>query len=176
MEGESIRAVCHQPDQSVSPGRNVKRTPFALPNSDPFSGAVYVFRATRTDRVQPVHWDGAGVCLFAKQLEDGKFRCPNVQDGVIRLSAAQLSALLEGLDCRRVHAGRHRCSRDECGRVNQPGCMCSRGGGAHDLDSSPYVIRLRRSLKAIQCREWRRPSHQIPKRHRCHRHVGSPRA
>ncbi|MET4092415.1 transposase, partial [Bradyrhizobium sp. S3.5.5] len=30
----------------------------------------------------------------------------NVQDGVIRLTAAQLSALLEGLDWKRVHAAR----------------------------------------------------------------------
>jgi transposase len=74
--------------------------------SDPFSGVVYVFRAKRADRVKLVFWDGTGVCLFAKRLEDGKFRWPNVQDGVIRLSAAQLSALLEGLDWRRVHAMR----------------------------------------------------------------------
>ena len=31
------------------------------------------------------------------------FRRPNVDDGVIRLTAAQLSALLEGLDWWRVH-------------------------------------------------------------------------
>jgi transposase len=74
--------------------------------SDPFSGVVYVFRAKRADRVKLVYWDGTGVCLFAKRLEDGKFRWPNIQDGVIRLSAAQLSALLEGLDWRRVHAAR----------------------------------------------------------------------
>jgi transposase len=74
--------------------------------SDPFSGVVYVFRAKRADRVKLVFWDGTGVCLFAKRLEDGKFRWPNIQDGVIRLSAAQLSALLEGLDWRRVHAVR----------------------------------------------------------------------
>lgn len=71
--------------------------------ADPFSGAVYVFRAKRADRVKLVFWDGTGVCLFAKRLEDGKFRWPAVQDGVIRLTAAQLSALLEGLDWRRVH-------------------------------------------------------------------------
>ena len=41
-----------------------------------------------------------------KRLEDGKFRWPRVQDGVMRLSAAQLSALLEGLDWSRVHAPR----------------------------------------------------------------------
>ena len=46
------------------------------------------------------------MCLLAKRLEDGQFRWPNIQDGVIRLSAAQLSALLEGLDWRRVHAAR----------------------------------------------------------------------
>jgi transposase len=74
--------------------------------ADPFSGAVYVFRARRADRVKLIYWDGTGVCLFAKRLEDGKFRWPSVQDGVMRLSAAELSALLEGLDWKRVHAAR----------------------------------------------------------------------
>jgi transposase len=74
--------------------------------ADPFSGAVYVFRAKRADRVKLVFWDGTGVCLYAKRLEDGAFRWPNVQDGVMYLTAAQLSALLEGLDWRRVHAVR----------------------------------------------------------------------
>ena len=71
--------------------------------ADPFSGAVYVFRARRADRVKLVYWDGTGVCLFAKRLEDGKFQWPTISDGVVRLSAAQLQALLEGLDWRRVH-------------------------------------------------------------------------
>jgi transposase len=74
--------------------------------ADPFSGTVYVFRARRADRVKLIYWDGTGVCLFAKRLEDGKFRWPAMQDGVIRLSAAQLSALVEGLDWRRVHETR----------------------------------------------------------------------
>jgi len=73
-------------------------------SADPFSGAVYVFRAKRADRVKLIFWDGTGMCLFAKRLENGAFRWPNMQDGVIRLSAAQFSALLEGLDWRRVHA------------------------------------------------------------------------
>ena len=74
--------------------------------ADPFSGAVYVFRAKRADRVKLIYWDGTGVCLFAKRLEDGKFRWPSVQDAVLRLSAAEFSALLEGLDWKRVHAAR----------------------------------------------------------------------
>ena len=74
--------------------------------ADPFSGAVYVFRAKQADRIKLIYWDGTGVCLFAKRLEDGKFLWPNIRDGVIRLSAARFSALLEGLDWRRVHAAR----------------------------------------------------------------------
>jgi hypothetical protein len=31
--------------------------------TDPFSGAVYVFRAKRVDRVKLIYWDGTGVCL-----------------------------------------------------------------------------------------------------------------
>lgn len=74
--------------------------------ADPFSGAVYVFRAKRADRIKLIFWDGTGLCLFAKRLEDGVFRWPKIEDGAMRLSAAELSALLEWLDWRRVHAAR----------------------------------------------------------------------
>lgn len=83
--------------------------------ADPFSGVVYVFRAKRADRIKLIFWDGTGLCLFAKRLEDGIFRWPRIEDGVMRLSAAQLSALLEGLDWRRVHEAR------ETVRPMQPG-------------------------------------------------------
>lgn len=73
---------------------------------EPFSGIVYVFRSKRADRVKLLFWDGTGVCLVAKRLEGGRFRWPRVEDGVMRLSPAQLSALLEGLDWSRVHAQR----------------------------------------------------------------------
>jgi transposase len=75
--------------------------------ADPFCGAIFVFRAKRTDRIKLIFWDGTGMCLYAKRLEEGEFRWPKVEDGVIRLTAAQLSALLEGLDWRRVHEVRH---------------------------------------------------------------------
>lgn len=74
--------------------------------TDPFSGVVYVFRAKRADRVKLIFWDGTGVVLVAKRLENGKFNGPAIHDGVMRLSAAQLQALLEGLDWRRVHQPR----------------------------------------------------------------------
>jgi transposase len=51
--------------------------------ADPFSGAIYVFRAKRADRVKLVWWDGTGVCLLAKRLEGGPFRWPRIADGVM---------------------------------------------------------------------------------------------
>jgi transposase len=41
-----------------------------------------------------------------KRLEDGKFQWPAISDGIVRLTAAQLQALLEGLGWRRVHERR----------------------------------------------------------------------
>ena len=74
--------------------------------ADPFSGVIYVFRAKRADRVKLLFWDQTGLCLLTKRLEGGKFHWPRIEDGVMRLSPAQLSALLEGLDWSRVHARR----------------------------------------------------------------------
>ena len=44
--------------------------------SDPFGGALYVFRARRADRVKIVWWDGSGVCLSNKRPEKAKFCWP----------------------------------------------------------------------------------------------------
>lgn len=74
----------------------------------PFSGVVFVFRAKRVDRVKLLYWDGTGLCLLSKRLEQGQFRWPRLEHGVMRLSPGQLAALLEGLDWRRVHAVRVR--------------------------------------------------------------------
>lgn len=70
---------------------------------DPFSGTIFCFRAKRADRVKLVFWDGTGLCLFAKRLEDGKFQWPRIENGVMRLSSAQLGVLLEGSDWKRMH-------------------------------------------------------------------------
>jgi transposase len=74
--------------------------------ADPYSGVIYVFRAKRADRVKLLLWDGTGLVLVAKRLEQGTFRWPTINDGVMRLTSSQLSALLEGLDWARVRAVR----------------------------------------------------------------------
>ena len=74
---------------------------------DPFSGAAFIFRAKRADRVKILIWDGSGLILIYKRLEEGKFHWPRIEDGVMKLSPAQLSALFEGLDWSKVRAVRH---------------------------------------------------------------------
>ena len=73
---------------------------------DPHSGVIVVFRAKRGDRIKVLLWDGSGMVMAYKRLEQGKFAWPKIRDGVMRLSGAQFEALFEGLDWRRVMARR----------------------------------------------------------------------
>lgn len=63
---------------------------------DPFSGHVFVFRGKRGDLVKVLWWSGDGMCLLMKRLERGRFVWPRADGGVVCLSQAQLSMLLEG--------------------------------------------------------------------------------
>ena len=65
-----------------------------------------MFRSRRADRVKILVWDGSGLVLLWKRLEQGAFKWPPISDGVMRLSSAQLAALVEGLDWTRVHVPR----------------------------------------------------------------------
>lgn len=70
---------------------------------DPFSGTIFVFRSKRADRLKILAWDGSGLALLWKRLEHGAFRWPPISDGVMRLSAPQLAALMDGMDWSRLH-------------------------------------------------------------------------
>jgi transposase len=74
--------------------------------ANPFGGVIYVFRCKRADRVKLLFWDGTGLVLASKRLEQGSFRWPTLREGVMRLTPAQLAALLERLDWARVRAAR----------------------------------------------------------------------
>ena len=75
---------------------------------DPYCGVAVVFRPKRLDRMKVLWWDGTGLVLATKRLEQGGFAWPAVRDGVMRLSHAQFEALFEGLDWRRMWSRRVR--------------------------------------------------------------------
>ena len=70
--------------------------------ADPFAGDIFIFRPKRPDRVKILVYDGTGLVLYAKRLEAGRFCWPSPAEGVVRLSAAQMATLLEGLPWHRL--------------------------------------------------------------------------
>lgn len=70
----------------------------------PFDGAIYVFRAKRADRLKLIYWDGTGLVMAYKRLEEHVFKSSAIKDGVLRLDPAQFEALFAGLDWWRVTA------------------------------------------------------------------------
>ena len=73
---------------------------------DPFSGAVIVYRAKRSDRLKILVWDSSGLVLVWKQLQQGSFRWPPIMDGVMKLSPVEFAALFDGLDWTRVQSAK----------------------------------------------------------------------
>jgi transposase len=67
---------------------------------DPYGGALFCFRGRRGDLLKILVWDGQGLVLVAKRLERGKFVWPQAASGVVSLTPAMLSMLLEGIDWR----------------------------------------------------------------------------
>ncbi len=71
---------------------------------DLFTGAVFVVRSKRMDRLKLLFWDGTGLVMAYKRLEESGFVWPPVTDGVMSLNRAQFEALFAGLDWRKVKA------------------------------------------------------------------------
>ena len=66
--------------------------------SDPYCGTIFVFRSKRADRLRLIAWDGSGMIMVSKWLEDGRFIWPPIRDGAVDLSASQFTMLIDGLD------------------------------------------------------------------------------
>lgn len=69
---------------------------------DPLSGHLFCFFNSRRNFCKILWYDHSGFALFAKRLELGTFRLPEVDPGAKRISmrAAELALILEGLDLR----------------------------------------------------------------------------
>jgi transposase len=63
---------------------------------DPLSGSIYVFFNRRGNYLKLVTWDRTGYCLFAKQLEQGRFTLPS-DDERQEISEQALRLILDGI-------------------------------------------------------------------------------
>jgi transposase len=82
----------------------VKGAPKLALTKDPFTGTVFVFRSRKADRLKLIYWDGSGIVMAYKRLEEHTFTWPGIKDGLMTLTHAQFEALFAGLDWRKVHA------------------------------------------------------------------------
>ncbi len=69
---------------------------------DPYCGNIFIFRSKRADRLKLIAWDGSGMILVTKWLEEGHFVFPKIERGAMVLTATELSVLLAGLDWMKV--------------------------------------------------------------------------
>lgn len=67
---------------------------------DERSCQIFVFTNKRRDRIRMLYWDGTGLWLMTKRLEQGTFAWPKVPEGAakIALRAEALEMLLSGID------------------------------------------------------------------------------
>jgi transposase len=65
---------------------------------DPLSGDCYLFVNATRKRAKVLLWDGTGLCIYAKRLEQGRFAClwRDTTAGVVRLTMSELQLFLEG--------------------------------------------------------------------------------
>ncbi|EJL23490.1 IS66 family insertion sequence element accessory protein TnpB [Novosphingobium sp. AP12] len=69
---------------------------------DACAGDVFVFRNKGADKVKLLRHDGSGAVMATKWLDRGRFFWPPVQSGTMVLSGPQCTALLSGLDWKKL--------------------------------------------------------------------------
>lgn len=71
---------------------------------DPHSGHLFLFVNRRRDKLKILYWDGDGLAIWYRRLEQGTFQMPRVADDQesAEIRSEELTMLLRGIDYHNV--------------------------------------------------------------------------
>lgn len=71
---------------------------------DPLSGALFLFVNRRRDRLKVLYWDGDGLAIWYRRLEQGTFQFPQCSDdkACVEIRSDEFTMLLRGIDLKSV--------------------------------------------------------------------------
>jgi transposase len=68
---------------------------------DPLSGHLFVFANRRHTRIKLIYWDGSGLWVATKRLQQGCYHWPKTEEnetGALRILAEEWTLLVSGID------------------------------------------------------------------------------
>lgn len=67
---------------------------------DPLSGQLFLFINRRRDKMKILYWDGDGLAIWYRRLEQGTYQFPKIQEGQasVEIRSDELTMLLRGID------------------------------------------------------------------------------
>ena len=89
---------------------------------DPLSGHLFLFVNRRRDKLKVLYWDGDGLAIWYRRLEQGTFQMPAINDDktAAEINREDLVMLIRGLDYENVHRRKRFKITDQAAAPEQP--------------------------------------------------------
>lgn len=90
--------------------------------ADPLSGHLFLCVNRRRDKLKVLYWDGDGLAIWYRRLEQGTFQMPTIRDDqtTAEINRDDLVMLIRGLDYENVRRRkRFRLPKDPSAKVDQ---------------------------------------------------------
>lgn len=71
---------------------------------DPLCGSLFLFVNRRRDRLKVLYWDGDGLAIWYRRLEEGTFQLPEFEPNAssVEIRSDEFTLLLRGIDLKSV--------------------------------------------------------------------------
>ena len=94
--------LCSQPTDMRKSFNGLMGVVQSVMELDPLTGHLFVFRNKVGDKLKVLYWDSDGLAIWYKRLEKGTFQWLQSDGPSLRIDAAQLHLLLDGIDVNTV--------------------------------------------------------------------------